>query len=877
MSSSSNTSSHRSYGLRRSQRSMNLNRATLLAPPTPSSLYDANNSTSSTSSQKPNTSFTSLFGPRKQTTSSPSFSHAAPLHPLSPPSFTHSQPQIQAQPVPRRPSLFDRPNLVSRSSSRLGDSPSLSPVAQVANPIHHTAPSPSDVRAFPIHKNASTGVKRSFFSSSMSNGAMSPPSHSPSPFLQSSQHIPPSTPAQKLRKKNNFDSFRISNSHISPFASGSFSPFATSSPNFLSTSTPAPPNSNNANPSTLFSSIPSSRHTTSNHFPSNSAQSSLFSPTARPLTARKLGFASSQTKSAVSNNHSRNSSKDASFMMKSFIPSNRSHPQTQQNESSLFSDNSMVNSSSNSFSLFPNATLPNPPSSELLTTPFQQIKPPSQVFMSTGLLSKQHRPRKNINFTPLPPSTPSKPSTFVRPHSSSTDSPPSPSTPSNTQTDSYFIQRENTPTNHNSIPTIQLEKSSMDFLRFDPPPSAVKTSHNYGLPFLSNQRCPATPTRNPFAFENTVSIHMDGRQPSPIKSRNNNQMSFAMEEEADVSQPSSSSFTLSFPSALTSSKVSSSTSHLLTRFRNVTLLGSGEFSEVFQVEDPVEKTLKYAVKKLKVKFSGPKERNRLLQEVSIQRALKGHDHIVELMDSWEHGGFLYMQVELCENGSLDRFLEEQGQLSRLDEFRVWKILVEVALGLQFIHHKNYVHLDLKPANVMITFEGTLKIGDFGMASVWPVPRGMEREGDCEYIAPEVLANHLYDKPADIFSLGITVFEAAANIVLPDNGQSWQKLRSGDLSDAPRLSSTDNGSSLTSSSRETPANSIIGQGGLDRVVEWMLSPEPRNRPTIDQILATDEVCWVEMRRKAGAIIYEGIHGSSSNPQGDQMMEDWQVNV
>ncbi|ANB13724.1 tyrosine protein kinase SWE1 [Sugiyamaella lignohabitans] len=84
----------------------------------------------------------------------------------------------------------------------------------------------------------------------------------------------------------------------------------------------------------------------------------------------------------------------------------------------------------------------------------------------------------------------------------------------------------------------------------------------------------------------------------------------------------------------------------------------------------------------------------------------------------------------------------------------------------------------------------LKIGDFGMATAYPAVKGIEREGDREYIAPEVLSSQQYDKPADVFSLGIMMLEIAANIVLPDNGIHWQKLRSGDLTDAGRLSSGD---------------------------------------------------------------------------------------
>ena len=169
-----------------------------------------------------------------------------------------------------------------------------------------------------------------------------------------------------------------------------------------------------------------------------------------------------------------------------------------------------------------------------------------------------------------------------------------------------------------------------------------------------------------------------------------------------------------------------------------------------------------------------------------------------------------------------------------------------------------------------------------MATTLPVPPGLEREGDREYIAPEILESQSYDKPADIFSLGMTILESAANVCLPDNGLPWQKLRSGDLSDAPRLSSSDvevvGGEDGMEIDQVRPRG--LENGKLDDVVRWMLSPNPLDRPSCRDILESEELRWVDLRRRAGAVIFEGDFGpDDDDTEGEKQMEeeDWQMEL
>lgn len=227
-------------------------------------------------------------------------------------------------------------------------------------------------------------------------------------------------------------------------------------------------------------------------------------------------------------------------------------------------------------------------------------------------------------------------------------------------------------------------------------------------------------------------------------------------------------------------------------------------------------------------------------------------------------------------------------------------------GVKFIHDSGFIHLDLKPANVFIDWEGVLKIGDFGLASTWPAPPDIDGEGDREYIGPEVLSGR-FDKPADIFALGMIMLEIAGNIILPDNGTSWQRLRAGDMTDLPSLTFSSE-STLARDEAGDPLNDLLqhrsretlcgsdGEEGsfkflqdldpkpsrpyelvqppnfmvdpddseaLDKIVQWMITPNPDERPIIDQVYLCGGVQWVEKRRRAGATIYEGNWGPADD--------------
>ena len=139
---------------------------------------------------------------------------------------------------------------------------------------------------------------------------------------------------------------------------------------------------------------------------------------------------------------------------------------------------------------------------------------------------------------------------------------------------------------------------------------------------------------------------------------------------------------------------------ITSKFDKVEPFNTGEFSQVFRVSSRSNQVNRqasfnspfgkqspgstfseqvWAVKKATKPYIGRRDRQRKLQEVEILKALGHADHTINYMDSWEYKDHLYIQTEFCEEGTLESFLEKAGQNARLDDFRIWKIMLELSL------------------------------------------------------------------------------------------------------------------------------------------------------------------------------------------------------
>lgn len=131
-----------------------------------------------------------------------------------------------------------------------------------------------------------------------------------------------------------------------------------------------------------------------------------------------------------------------------------------------------------------------------------------------------------------------------------------------------------------------------------------------------------------------------------------------------------------------------------------------------------------------------------------------HENIVKVYDIEERYQTVFIVMELLEGASLEEILENRTTLPYL---KVVDYLIQICSGLQYAHDKGFIHQDIKPGNIFITTEDTVKILDFGLACP-PATENVDTPGTPFYMSPEQIEMELIDERSDIYALGIMIYE-----------------------------------------------------------------------------------------------------------------------
>lgn len=192
------------------------------------------------------------------------------------------------------------------------------------------------------------------------------------------------------------------------------------------------------------------------------------------------------------------------------------------------------------------------------------------------------------------------------------------------------------------------------------------------------------------------------------------------------------------------------------RYEILEVIGTGGMAVVYKAM--CHRLNRYvAVKILRDDLANDEEFRKRFQTEAQAVAMLSHPNIVSVYDVSHSDGVEYIVMELIEGVTLMQYMKKKGALG-------WKealhFAVQISKALEHAHEKGIVHRDIKPQNIMILKDGTIKVADFGIAALESAQekKSDQTVGSVHYIAPEQARGEQPDPRSDIYSLGVVMYE-----------------------------------------------------------------------------------------------------------------------
>jgi serine/threonine protein kinase len=208
-------------------------------------------------------------------------------------------------------------------------------------------------------------------------------------------------------------------------------------------------------------------------------------------------------------------------------------------------------------------------------------------------------------------------------------------------------------------------------------------------------------------------------------------------------------------------------------FKAIEKIGEGGMGTVYRAERQDDLSRDYVIKVLSPLAADTATYVRFQREGAIMAALR-HPNVVRVFASGEQDGLSYIVMEFVDGPTLQDIFEKR---KRFDWQNAAKAGRQIALALDAAHSIGVIHRDVKPQNILLSrTEGLLKVGDFGLAKIHRAPSDpmVSRAGDVlgspAYIAPEQWGDHDVDPRADLWALGVVLYQLVTG-VLPFRGRS----------------------------------------------------------------------------------------------------------
>uniref|UniRef100_A0AAQ6A3V7 non-specific serine/threonine protein kinase n=1 Tax=Amphiprion ocellaris TaxID=80972 RepID=A0AAQ6A3V7_AMPOC len=193
------------------------------------------------------------------------------------------------------------------------------------------------------------------------------------------------------------------------------------------------------------------------------------------------------------------------------------------------------------------------------------------------------------------------------------------------------------------------------------------------------------------------------------------------------------------------------------KYEKVKKIGEGSFGKAILVKSKGDGH-QYVIKEIGISGMSSKERQESRKEVAVL-ANMSHPNIVQYQESFEEGGCLYIVMDYCEGGDLFKKINSQkGILFSEEQILDW--FVQICLALKHVHDRKILHRDIKSQNIFLTKDGTVQLGDFGIARVLNSTVELARTciGTPYYLSPEICENKPYNNKSDIWALGCVLYE-----------------------------------------------------------------------------------------------------------------------
>ena len=274
------------------------------------------------------------------------------------------------------------------------------------------------------------------------------------------------------------------------------------------------------------------------------------------------------------------------------------------------------------------------------------------------------------------------------------------------------------------------------------------------------------------------------------------------------------------------------------------LLGKGSFGSVYLVKRKKDDQI-YAMKRINLPKSPTNEKEAALNEIRLLASLS-HPNIIGYKETFcdISTGDLCIVMEYGDGGDLAKRIQfNKTNHLMFEENMIWKWIIQLLNGVEFLHSHHIMHRDLKCANIFLKKDNILKIGDLNVSKLSKNSFAKTKTGTPYYLAPEVWEDRPYDYKCDIWSIGCIIYELCC-LVPPFRATSLKELyrviKTGWYLPIPKDYSNE----------------------LKIVITWMLNTNPSLRKSAKEILNSD-ILQNKIKTGSGKALLEMISKSKQN--------------